>query len=571
MATVSLSEDARRAELLGGVRHDETQGEKGASVGVLGWLGFVIINCACWGIIGISTTSAWPLGLLVCVIYTAILIGAANWLGSSVKFHKLVNLFWLLGCIFIFVAGGILAYNVADARGTGDLYPDNFQNFVEKDNDNLEKLLPEGRSDALKAWVNVDGFDDQIKPLFAVFDDKTFFISVDDKNNSDWYSDRVLWYTDNVHVRKVVPPLKSSICLQTFNSKLFFLASTYNKNQDKKHYRQSMRKNPDKKELFEVSAGQSPPVTARQVTSSNFQPRHLFVDKSSSKLYFKVDYTCDGGQLVKTIYESDGTAEGTKDLRKAECAIVALDNDNSSSGSSSSSLDRGPNWHLFFMAILPMMAVAAWVLVTKKMPGVFLNLFVGGIMIFIVFYNEYGDLKHKTQVYKWFVTIYSSLFYAGIVFVAVRIVNPPAWLDDLRTWAVVVVALTFFGVVHSLLEIPFNFDLSLFSVNWFVYTVLIFLQMLISLLVQRTLPLILGAICLFILSFKVSRTVVFDLLSLDGATGAIIMLAVLALMGVGIISAAVFYTSKKADIDRQIRKMLVRLNSQFAAAPENQG
>lgn len=45
----------------------ETASES-VGVGVLGWLGFIIVNLAAWGIIGVATAFGWIVGLCVCLL-----------------------------------------------------------------------------------------------------------------------------------------------------------------------------------------------------------------------------------------------------------------------------------------------------------------------------------------------------------------------------------------------------------------------------------------------------------------------------------------------------------------------
>eukprot|EP00928_Gymnodinium_smaydae_P028152 TRINITY_DN21546_c0_g1_i2.p1 TRINITY_DN21546_c0_g1~~TRINITY_DN21546_c0_g1_i2.p1 ORF type:complete len:181 (+),score=25.35 TRINITY_DN21546_c0_g1_i2:127-669(+) len=120
------------------------------SVGVLGWLGFAIINFACWGIIGISTSSSWLFGLGICIAYIALTMGLAHCLGTSSRFKNFVNLFWVLACSFVFVAGTILSLYLSVGE-VGDLEPSVLPDeFVR---DGFLDILPANSSDALKAWA----------------------------------------------------------------------------------------------------------------------------------------------------------------------------------------------------------------------------------------------------------------------------------------------------------------------------------------------------------------------------------------------------------------------------------
>ncbi|CAE7351139.1 unnamed protein product [Symbiodinium natans] len=54
--------------------------QQAVGVGVLGWLGFIIVNLAAWGFITFASFVSWTFGLGVCILYTVLLVGLAFWL-----------------------------------------------------------------------------------------------------------------------------------------------------------------------------------------------------------------------------------------------------------------------------------------------------------------------------------------------------------------------------------------------------------------------------------------------------------------------------------------------------------
>lgn len=92
---------------------DSADAQQSVGVGVLGWLGFIIVNLAAWGIVGVTTAISWIFGLGVCLLYIALLIGLAFWLERSGSVYKqFINLLWVLAGWFVFIAGAYIAVRV---------------------------------------------------------------------------------------------------------------------------------------------------------------------------------------------------------------------------------------------------------------------------------------------------------------------------------------------------------------------------------------------------------------------------------------------------------------------------
>jgi len=287
----------------------------------------------------------------------------------------------------------------------------------------------------------------------------------------------------------------------------------------------------------------------------------LFV--ADSKLYFKASYTCPhGGQYIRTIFHTDGTATGTKDLRADVCPANNTD-ESKPTHPYYNTKPTAEMWGALLCAALPMIALSTYVLVARKMPGLFLNIYAGVWVAITLLYalsiTEVGDSMLTFQ--KWFGTIYSSLLYIGLVVFTVRVQEPPPWLENLKTWAVAVVGSTFFIIIHIDLEIP----MTGYNWPWVVFFVLVLLQMVASSILTRIIPMIYSAIGLFEVAWRISYEIVhliFGGLSGEGAT--LTMLLILALQGIGIILLAVGYAAKKAQIDGSVREML-KGNRNFAS------
>lgn len=534
------------------VPKDEDDQDNG--VGVLGWLGFVIINMAVWGIIGTSSMIYWPLGFVVCLIYIGLLIGMAICLeGRGNKYSQFVNLLWVVSCSFVFVAGAYLAVNVV---GKSVDQPDTFfpgppgpPAFFNPD---LAQVLPDGSSKELKDWANDDKYwKDQ--PAFAVFKKNTFFSAKNSKDASNKY-DEVLWRSDGANVTLVAPNLSNPNSFVTFKSKLYF--SAYNEDTGM--------------ELWSISDPTAKAKLIGEVVegSKDGNVGSLFVDEAHQKLYFKAAYYCPGGEYLRTIFSTDGVSDGIVDLRAEACPT-------STSGkpgetpipSGGGSIEKATLWGILLLADLPMLALAIFVLVKKNMPGIFFSLFKGIWVAATVLHQLSNSDSDDAYVFqKMFLTIFTSSIWIAIVLVQFRVANPPAWIDDMKTWAVVVNGAVFFAVLHFDLSIPVTESYW----PWWVYAFVIGLQMGASMIVSRTFPMVLSAVGLFMIAWRIAYEILNFLHVGSSEVKTLLMLVLVGLEGVGIILAAVGYATKRSQIDKSVRELILKVNTKFSPVP-NEG
>merc|ERR1711881_510266 len=110
------------------------------------------------------------------------------------------------------------------------------------------------------------------------------------------------------------------------------------------------------------------------------------------------------------------------------------------------------------------------------------------------------------------------------------------WQDELKSWAVAVVGVSFFVIIHIDLEIPFQPDWW----RWVVYAGLTVMQMLLSMVVSRSVPMVAGAIGTLVIAWKIAVEIV-ALVGIEGSFAMLTILAIFALQGVGIIVLAIYY------------------------------
>lgn len=315
------------------------------------------------------------------------------------------------------------------------------------------------------------------------------------------------------------------------------------------------------------NAGQSGNAEEILLLSGNLNSQigSLFKDNASSSLYFKVSYYCNDFYTV-SIFKSDGTTAGTVNLRGDNCT------NSSTSGGSSGGSSGGPSdaeyWGVLFLAALPMLILASFILVTRKMPGLFANLYGGVAVVFLIIFLLVSDnMDNLFSFNKWFFTIYSSVLWVAIIVVSILKEERVEWLEEMKSWAVTLVAGTFFIIIHFDLEVPFTNE----AWAWVVYGVLALLQMMASVVVSRTFPMVCGAISAFVLSYKISWEVV-QLLARGGWGSQLELLTVfglMALQGIGIILLAIVYASRRSEIELAVRSVFKKWKVQKAPMQES--
>jgi len=515
-----------------------------AGVGVLGWLGFITINGAAWGIITTSSYILWVLGFVFCVIYTGLIIGLAIWLERrGQKYRQFVNLFWVLGLSFIFILGIYISVNIigpiADGKG---LFPDSSDSSggTYMSPSELHTLLPSNASQELKTWAGDASY--QRGATFATFNGGTFFVGAAQGADTSDY----LWYGDGTSASKVIPELRDARSFVEFQSELFFSA-------------RPVESGYSGEELWRISPGtlgNASLVKEVVADSQSAQVNSLFVDGPSSKLYFKAGYQCVGSNnylWANTIFSSDGSTAGTVDLRGDSCASMGVVTNVTAAPDSDDEMPKAVVWGVLFLAALPMTGLAVVVIVMKKMPGPSVNVFCGVLAAVVCMYLIAQETNNLPTFLKWFITIYTSVLWIAIVAWSLLIPQQPEWLEELKTWSVAIVGVAFFVIIHIDLEIPINQA----AWRWILYAIVSFLQMVASSAVSRSVPMVAGCIGAFVLSWKIA----YELVAFADFEGSqlnfLAMLAIVAFQGMGIIVAAIFYASKRVEIDALVRSFLL--------------
>lgn len=517
---------------------DSADAQQSVGVGVLGWLGFIIVNLAAWGIVGVTTAISWIFGLGVCLLYIALLIGLAFWLERSGSVYKqFINLLWVLAGWFVFIAGAYIAVNTLgrDGISTGP-YPTGISTSAWQFDQGLQDLLPSNATPSLRTWARSAGLYDGTD--YITFGGSVFF------NGRVNGESRFLRVTGG----QTVQVSNRGLALTTFQSKLFFV--------DDRIY------------SIEENNGV---LSNRQAALSYVGGdvvQGIWVE--NDVMYYKVNRNCMDPctgwyGYVSTIFSSSTGTDYT-DLRGDTCdAWSTLKQSESACGTGDlggvSSVLPGPSvesiWGVIFMAAVPMLILSFVVLIRKKMPGLFFNIFGGIVAIVVMVYALVNTLPTQggldaVNFFKWFFLIFTSVQWIALVAWSLAVEKQEEWLEELKTWATGVVGVTFFITIHFVLQIPIRQDWWL----WVIYGLLALTQMLFSAVVKRTLPMVTGALGAFVVAWKVASEVsqAFQISSYQ--LRILALFGIIGLEGVGIILAAIAFARNRDAIQDGVRELL---------------
>lgn len=527
------------------------QSDSVSSVGVLGWLGFIIINVAAWGIVSITSVMFWGFGFIACLVYTLGLIGLAFLLerGDRVKFHKFANLLWMLAATFVFVCGLYIAVHLIgptfdgspeeDANGLDTPGSSSRHDGSLSDTATLVDLLPDSSSDGLQEWAATEDWETHSAD-HALFGGSLYFTGRDEALDGS-----VLLRQAGGYIGNITPSLFGAEGFVEYESDLLFKARSASTGQV----------------IWRIQVDH-PDTAVPAVSANNLVSRAsikgLFVDMASSNLYFKGSYSCSPCYVwVKTIFSSDGTNPGTVDLRGDPCASACGSYHVPDRPIPFVPPVRATLWAILLVAITPMMLLAGIVLVKRQMPGLFVNLywgFEGAVIIaylLVMFDDENVDEDKFGEFLKWFLTGFNSLLWLAIAVWSLRYPEVPQWQEDLKTWAVAFVGTSFFVMIHIVIQVPFRGT----AWRWICYAVVTVVQILLAAIVSRTVPMVTGAIGLFVLSWKVAIELMRFWGILDGMFGGLALLGFMALEGLAIIVGAMFFSSNRTKIEGTVRAM----------------
>jgi len=285
-------------------------------------------------------------------------------------------------------------------------------------------------------------------------------------------------------------------------------------------------------------------ATLIQQFQPGFQLRHL--RREENAFLFEAVGLC-GTFRSTTRFSSNGTLEGTQATEGDFPELVDL-----CLKLASGMEFRPPTSRLLailFLGILPQTGLAAYLLIKKKVPGVFLNVFLGAYAVtFFVWILMKGPVVNLL-----FFLQASTMTYAAAACVAVA-VNQVLWskvsetfIQELGTWATAVTSIAFFGAVHLALKIPSE------GWTWPLYGILHLPQIAFALLMRRLTPMALFVTGLLVLLYKA----VFELTPSATAEWAkALQLAIFYGLGGFVLLILVVYRDNKAFLEELVYQRL---------------
>lgn len=127
------------------------------------------------------------------------------------------------------------------------------------------------------------------------------------------------------------------------------------------------------------------------------------------------------------------------------------------------------------------------------------------------------------------------------------------------------VGTAFFVNIHVVLQVPFTTEIW----PWVVYALLALLQMLMSAVVQRTVPMVMGALGAFVVAWKIGFEVSEALQFGSREVQYLTTFAIIGLEGVGIILAAIAFARNRDKVQDWVRGLLCCGPCQKKTQPED--
>eukprot|EP00429_Kryptoperidinium_foliaceum_P016949 CAMPEP_0176038028 /NCGR_PEP_ID=MMETSP0120_2-20121206/18843_1 /TAXON_ID=160619 /ORGANISM="Kryptoperidinium foliaceum, Strain CCMP 1326" /LENGTH=540 /DNA_ID=CAMNT_0017371419 /DNA_START=43 /DNA_END=1665 /DNA_ORIENTATION=+ len=515
-------------------------------VGVLGWLGFIIVNIAVWGIILVSSVVSWAGGFVVTMVYTGVLVGIAFCLRRyDARFAAFENLLWVLSCWCLFILGVYLSINVIPGNSAAVLDHPESPTGVPHNSD-FTALLPANSSDELRHWAEDFHWAAQSAPSFAMYGDYIFFRGLPDDGQDQ--RAEILLRSNESSIVRVMPELQEPRSLVVFGSALYFLASG-----------QAGKVGSD---LWLINTTGAAKATAVLVKSFGMGYRLHSLDSIDGRLYMKAEYTCPT-TFVRTVLWTDGTAEGLTNLLGSDYCPTPGGSTDPFEPAPPSVFDdvsdlppRNQLWGLVFLSCVPMLTSAGLVLWKFRMPGMFFNLYCGFAVLVVTLFFIGTIERDAVEVFmKTFLTIYSAGALLAFTLTCLLREALPDLLESMQDWVIALTSLLLFVMIHIDLEVPSTDT----AWPWVVYALTIPPWMVISVSVGHMMPLVLGSLSTFIVAWKISREIVRAIYGDNlSEVPMLVLLAILALQGIAIIVGAIFYAKHREAIGDVVRGSLRR-------------
>eukprot|EP00435_Cladocopium_sp_Y103_P027862 s3212_g6.t3 len=413
-----------------------------AKLALAPWVAFGSANAICCSLVVAAAQVSWQLGFSLAVAYCMASLGLAVNLESQRWQHGLRSWLWILVCCQVGCVGTWLSTNA--------IAPWNFS---------MEVRVPEDSLDTQGLGHIVQG-------------QHLYFSQTNE-------SGRILMRASRGSIDYVAPGVMDAHSFIEHNGNIFFIGRVL-----------------EGGECLWGMRGGGDAVILQQFQPC-FQLRHLRRNESLGAFLFQAVGLCGWFRSI-TEFRSNGTVEGTE----------ATEGDFPGLADLCLKLASGMEWRpptgrllsVLLLGILPQTGLATYLLIWKKVPGVFLNVFVGAYAATFILWI----LMKGTAVNLLLFLQASTMTYATTACVAVAL-NQVLWSNvcsdesfveegshaagsadsdgNLGTWASSVSCISFFGAVHLVLNIPSSEGWA-----WPLYGILTLPQIAFALLMRRTTP-----------------------------------------------------------------------------------
>lgn len=290
-----------------------------------------------------------------------------------------------------------------------------------------------------------------------------------------------------------------------------------------------------------------------------FRLRHFRRNESLGAFFFQAVGLCGWFRSI-TEFRSNGTVEGTEGIEGTEGDFPGLVD-------LCLKLASGMEWRpptgrllsILLLGILPQTGLATYLLIWKKVPGVFLNIFVGAysatFILWILMKGMAVNLLLFLQA--------STMTYATTACVAVAL-NQVLWsnvssdssfVEELGTWASSISCISFFGAVHLALNIPSDGPEGW---AWPLYGILILPQIAFALLMRRTTPMALFIAGALVLLYKAILEILNPRIGLPADLSRALQLGVFYAIGGFVLLILLVYHDNKAFLEAVVHRHLRR-------------
>ena len=513
---------------------------------VFSWLGAILVNTAFISIISWSAASLWPLGLILCAMYTALLIFLGLWLRKKVASESLSigieelkvasDLLLLLACFGVGAAGLFLPVNLLGCGDGGGSSQDGASWSTDTSS----------MSPAVAAWANDLSWYSQSS--FAHIDGVgTVFRGSNGSQEALWISSDAIETASSI---TVAPPRLVSGAgsyprdvVAVDGARACFVAD-------------EVTRGVSSSSVFCTDGGAATPLWDGAYEARPRYPRSLLPD--GTQLWFKADapfgYASSGvvwrGEPASGTATLVSTAAGASPAPPPSAASEAGSGD---AHGDSCNPTRPIAIGVLFLSALPLLGTSAFFFSTLQLASAPFGLFCGAsasVLTVMAAIDPSGSVA--ADFVKWWFTLFSLLWLVAVVLL--RLSHRLAADGATLTWAVNVGAIGFFAAMHAQTGVPIDDDWW----RWLVYNAACVLPLGgLGVVVARGVPLVLFAAGVFIDTWRLSSALA-DLAA-DGTAQVLIRFVTLGVMGVAVVGGGVVYSRQQAALAARVEAIATRL------------